>query len=82
MPTDREHELAVASFFSRRKTEAPELFAAVCERHPVLTDRQMTRRSRREIPISQLQHKDLRNKIEDLFYANIESFDMVGDGSQ
>lgn len=81
MNTDREHELAVAKFFSQCESDAPSLYAEVCERHPVLTARQMTSRARREIPISQLEHKDLRNRVEDMFYANVADFDMTSDGS-
>ena len=48
---DVSHEVAVAAFMAEAKSRDPELYASVCYRHRVLSERQMARRSSRELPL-------------------------------
>jgi hypothetical protein len=44
LPGDKAHERMVAAFFARVKAADPERYKAVCDRIPVLSDRQMRSR--------------------------------------
>jgi hypothetical protein len=49
-PDEIAHEDRVAAFMAQRQSEMPHYFTEVCEQFPALSDRQMSRRRRKEIP--------------------------------
>lgn len=55
---DVSHEAAVKAFMAAAQAADPERFALVCSRHAVLSERQMARRSRRELPLSPSNSED------------------------
>ena len=71
MSTSAEHEALVARFMKQRSKEEPDLVREVCERHPVLSERQMQSRQEREIPLSQL-GADQRHLLQDLLYGKAD----------
>jgi hypothetical protein len=75
MSTSAEHEALVARFMKQRSKEEPDLVREVCERHPVLSDRQMRRREETEIPLSQLSSRELRRVTNNQFYSDSEEAD-------
>ena len=52
----------------------PQAYAKATEAYPVLSDRQLERRAKREIAVSQMS-KDARIYFEDLLYAGGEDLD-------
>jgi hypothetical protein len=75
MTTSAEHEALVARFMKQRSKEEPDLVREVCERHPVLSDRQMRRREETEIPLSQLSSREARQVLDNEFYSTVGAED-------
>lgn len=75
MSTSHEHEALVAQFFEQASMEDPELYAEVCERHVVLTDRQMATRTETELVISQFARHHARLAFHCLFYSDSSGFE-------
>lgn len=74
--TNSDHEAQVARFLEQSAKQDPDRFREVCQRYPVLTTSQMARRTRREVPISQLETRGLRLALHDLFYSGAGEHEM------
>lgn len=48
------HEARVKAFLAEAKRRDPKRYAAICEKHPVLTDTQLAHRERHEIALGRV----------------------------
>ncbi len=58
------------AFMASIEKSDPQAYARATEAYPVLTDRQMRSRAKREIAISQLKTRNARLALRDLFYSS------------
>lgn len=75
VPAIGEGPTTYEAFMASVKKSDPQAYAKATEARPVLSDRQMRSRAKREIAISQLGSRDARMAMHDLFYSSDDEDD-------